>query len=245
MELTQEEQRIAAEARNYIKKNRKLLINTLASPERYKKDKKYNPTSIFTAGWPGVGKTEYATMIIAHFKGLRGVNVLHLDIDKCRDFLPQYTGRNSYVIHSAAVKAMDLLFDYAQNRSLHYVLDSTFANDVTVNSLERAIERQRSVFIDFIYLAPEVAWINTKARAATEGRYVPKKVFAEAYFRSLQNIKRVEKEFGDHVSINVIVKTNKMHPLSLGLKKFEIDVKNIESYLPSMYTEKELLSRIE
>jgi UDP-N-acetylglucosamine kinase len=206
VKLDKEETRLSEEAREYVVKHQKELIKEFANPEVYKPATFYVPTSTFTAGWPGVGKTEHAQFLIKYLPLEEDTAILHLDIDKCREFIPQYNGKNSYVVQSAAIKAVDLLFDYAHRRRLHYILDSTFANEVTLTSLGRAIRRDRNVFVDFIYLDPLIAWWNTQARAKVEGRFVPKEVFIEAYFNSVENMRRLKKVYGDAVNLSVIIK---------------------------------------
>lgn len=249
MELTEEESKIAQEAKRYIIKNKKALISKFASPDIYFPSPEFTPVAVFTAGWPGVGKTEYASKYIPALEkllDLRGVpiKIVHIDTDACREFIKGYDGSIPHVFQGAASRAVHELFNYVHKKELNYLLDTTFASSVTLTSLERAINKGWLVVVEFVYLNPKLAWINTLARRDREGRVVPEEVFVDAYFNSIENANRVKEKYGDNVILDVAIKGTKQNSTYFGLKRYEINVKTIEPHLPKPYTEDELLKVI-
>ena len=239
MNLTEKQKQTSIEAVSFVLKNRSKILKELEL-HKYKKNRNYPITSMFTAGIPGAGKTEYAEYLVSWYKKNKDIDLLHIDIDKYRKLIPSYNGKNSYVVQDAAAKVVDKVFDVAHKRHLNYIMDTTFSSPKTLDSVKRAVGRDRLVVIDFIYLSPEQAWLNTQARAIDEGRYVPKKVFTNAYFESISNVKKIKSEYKNKIELNVIIKEENAKELQITLKKLNLNVNSIEDYLPKMYTEEEL-----
>ena len=234
--LTPEETIQSEEAIAYLNENKKKLVERYIDSAFYVKTADTTPTSIYTAGWPGVGKTEYAKNFIRNAQDTYDINFLHIDIDEYRKFFPIYNGKNASVVQHAATKAVHIIFNHAHKNKLNYILDTTFAADTTLNSLERDLDVGRQVFIDFIYLDPRFAWINAKAREKVEGRYVPKEVFIQKYFNSISNVKRIKETYQDRISLSVVIKGTALRPFALSLEKYALDVANVETFLPKIYT---------
>lgn len=242
MNLKPEEQKTAQGAINFVLKNKSKIFEELGL-KSYAKDKNYPVTSLFTAGIPGAGKTEYAEYLVDWYQQNKEIKLLHIDIDRYRNLIPAYNGKNSYVVQDAAAKIVDKVFDYAHHKQLNYIMDTTFAAPKTIESVNRAIKRKRVIVIDFIYLQPEQAWLNTQARAIDEGRYVPKEVFIEAYYNSVENIRIIKNKHKENIDLNIIIKEENVKDLQITLKKLKLNVENIDDHIPEMYT-KEVLGDI-
>ncbi|MFH1413103.1 MAG: zeta toxin family protein [bacterium] len=217
------------EAKLFIKKNKKLLYEKFASDNILKfKDK---PISIFMAGSPGAGKTEYSKRFIQKFEG----DIARIDADEIREIIPQYIGSNSDIVQGAASIGVDILYDYVLKKKYNLLLDGTFAKfDIAIRNIERSINKNRKVVICYIYQEPQIAWEFTKKREKIEGRKIPKKIFIEAFVNAKKNVEKIKKIFKNKVEVYLIIKdyTN-------NIKESHFDV-YLDSYLTSGYTQDDL-----
>jgi len=210
----------------YIKRNKKLIIDKFANKEIYQPQK--NPATIFMAGSPGAGKTEFSKNLIK----ILDKPIVRIDADEIRELIPGYIGSNSHVFQSACNKGVELLYDYLLHKKLDGVIDGTMASiSVARKNIERAISKNRQVAIVYIYQNPEVAWEFTKAREKKEGRHITKKVFIESFFKSKENVNELKKIFGNKVVVYLIEKDFKHN-----IEKFQINITNIDSFLKIEYT---------
>lgn len=83
--------KIQKEAIAFIKKNKRFLIERLILKNRYWPDAQ--PLSIFMAGSPGAGKTEFSKRLIKE----NNINAVRIDADEIKTIIPQYTGKNSLI----------------------------------------------------------------------------------------------------------------------------------------------------
>jgi UDP-N-acetylglucosamine kinase len=221
------------EAIEFIKKNKKKLVEHFILSEEYWPDPQ--PISIFMAGSPGAGKTEFSKRLLKE----NNINAIRIDADEIREFIPQYTGKNSDEIQAAASLGVNYIHDYVLKKNLNMILDGTFAYEEAQKNIERSLKRKRYVEIFFIYQAPTVAWRFAKAREKTEGRKVPKQVFVSSLFRAMNNVQKVKDKFGEQVKVHVIVKNYERDS-----ENEYPDVQNIDRYVKIPYTQKELTSKL-
>ncbi len=97
-----------------------------------------------------------------------------------------YNGKNSHVIHGAAMKGVEKLFDHASRKNFNIMLDGTFANrGVVVKNIERMLKKSnRNIFI-FIYQDAVRAWGFTKKREKIEKKEGAEKRFYKRLFLNL------------------------------------------------------------
>jgi len=165
---------LSEDAVTYVKIHQKTLINQLCNLNKYPPSK--NPFTIFMAGSPGSGKTEYSKSLLQQLEiETPSQRIVRLDTDELRDLLPQYKGNNSDVVQQAATVLFDKVFDFVQNKHLNAIVDTTFASPRSKENVGRAIRRGRKVGILYLYQDPLVAWDYTKKREKLEGRSVQKK----------------------------------------------------------------------
>ena len=120
------------DAKEFIKKNKHLLFEKFASDKIYKPNE--NPISLFMAGSPGAGKTEYSKRFIEKFDS----DMARIDADDIREIIPQYNGANSYVVQGAASIAVDILYSHVLKNKYNLLLDGTFAKfDIVYRNIER------------------------------------------------------------------------------------------------------------
>jgi len=260
MEFSEEEIKIQEEACGYLKAHSDELIDQFILQ---KKPFRLGFMSLFMAGSPGAGKTEFSQRYLPKVldqvrdslkkrfaeKGLPVDNIeallVRIDVDEIRGFLPQYkktdltTGQkaNAHVIQKAANKGLDILRSYCLENEISFLLDGTFGNLKTMKGLIQAsLDDDRQVDIFFIYLDPISAWAFTQAREAVEGRNILKEKFIEQYFNSQANVEAVKKEFGDSVRLNVVLK-NKDNQVA----EVKLNVPSLDGYLKSKYKDGSLV----
>lgn len=90
--------------------------------------------------------------------------------------------------------------------------------------------------IYYVYQDPILAWKFTQAREALEGRFVPKKIFVDDFFKAKENVNAVKKKYGQEIGLNIAVKNfeNK-------LDKLFLNVENVDSYIKIHFTLKSLI----
>ena len=217
------------DAKKFIKKNKGLLFEKFASSKIYQPNE--NPISLFMAGSPGAGKTEYSKRFIERFDS----NIVRIDADEIREIIPQYNGANSDIVQGAASIAVDILYSYTLKNKYDLLLDGTFAKfDIVYRNIERSINKNREVAIHYIYQDPLVAWEFTKKREKIEGRKVPKEVFIKSFFNAKNNVVKIKSIFKDKIKVYLIIKD-----YSNNIKESYLDV-HIDSYLKTKYSKGEL-----
>jgi predicted ABC-type ATPase len=230
MELTLEEQKIAEEAREWVKSHRREIIDQgVGNAELVAL-----PVSIFMAGSPGAGKTEFSKELIKKLGG----NIVRIDADDIRGMLPRYYGGNSYVVHGAAALGVEKVYDFVLEKRLHALLDGTFQKyEKAVSNVKRAIENGRRVDIFYVYQDPLAAWEFTRKREIVEGRNIPKEAFVESFFASNENVKRIKQEYGERVNLHVVIKDISNRDERIW---YNVDVERVDVYVKKPYTPLEL-----
>lgn len=230
MELNEQETQTRDEALAYMKSHTSELL------ERFVTSKRPLPlafTTIFMAGSPGSGKTEFSERYIPLFPDLHDSDIkealrlikadpasfdsllIRIDVDEIRSFLPQYikgdvvTGAraNAHVVQKAANYGLDTIRNYCFEHDISFLHDGTFGNYRTMRELvKRSIDTERQVHIYYLYIDPVAAWSFTKAREFLEGRNILKDKFIEQYINSKDNVDQIKGEFGKLVEVHCILK---------------------------------------
>jgi len=221
---------ISEEAKQFIKQNKKLLLEQFANDKVCKSEA--HPVSIFMAGSPGAGKTEFSKNLILK----QAIKAVRIDADDIRTMIPQYTGNNSNQVQGASALGVEYLHDYVLKKKKSMILDATFADyNKSELNIKRSLKRDRFIEIYYIYQTPLIAWKFTKAREKLEGRKVPKPIFIDALFNSKINVQKIKEEFGDKIKVNVVIKNYQQK-----VEKFFLDVASIDSYIRIPYTKEAL-----
>ncbi|PAB00393.1 zeta toxin family protein [Enterococcus canintestini] len=210
----------------YAKENKKALISSIIEG----KEKEQEKTAIFMAGSPGAGKTEATQTLMA-----LNSNLCVIDADKFRELFPGYTGNNSDEFQRGAALLVDASLDLVLKKGYSFILDGTFATAKVNQNIERALKRNYSVLIYYVYQDPFIAWDFTKKREVVEGRFVPKERFINAFLQSRKNLTRVKEQFQDNITINILVKD-----FQNTISDFLMDIDNVELALPISYTKERL-----
>jgi predicted ABC-type ATPase len=214
----------------WLKKNKKKLFEKFANLSVYPSDE--YPTTIFMAGSPGAGKTEFSRRLAESFIQKPVI----IDADEIRKIVPGYSGKNAHIFQKAANKGVNLLYDYVCKKNLNTILDGTFAYADPIKNVEHSLKHERNVEIYFLYQDPVLSWNYTKIREQKEFRNVPKDVFINAYLQSINNVSVAKNHFGPKIKLNLVIKN-----FEKGMQSLELNTANIESFLPKVYTKQELL----
>lgn len=224
-------------AKLFIRKNKRLLIQTFANSIDFTPVKK--PFTLFMAGSPGAGKTEFSKSFI-HFLKEENTDIVRIDPDAIRDLIPQYSGGNAYQVQGAAALGVEKLIDYVQDKNLNAIVDGTFSDlNVDIKNIQRAVNKGRNVGIIYIFQDPIIAWDFTKKREVVEGRKVSKEFFIKSFLTAKINVEIIRKMFKDKISVDLVKKdyqnkTEEIFP----------DIEKIDNYLDFPYNEDELKNKL-
>ena len=214
----------------FVKKNKKLIISKFADLTKFPPSQ--NPFTVFMAGSPGAGKTEFSISFIKQLgKKDPNTKVVRIDADEIRDMIPQYDKTNSNLLQSAAAIGVEKLFDHVQDHTQNVVVDGTFANyEVALKDVKRALGKNRKIGIIYLHQDPAIAWDFTKKREKLEGRIVPKEMFIQAFLNSKENVHKIKKEFGNDVRLSLVIKDFENR-----VEKTLFNIDNVDSYLKVKY----------
>ncbi len=227
--MDEEELKLSEQAKEWVRLNHKKIIGNFTSHEEYLVD--FQPTTLFTAGSPGAGKTEFSKRFASRFKQ----KPIRIDADEIRTICEGYTGGNAHIFQGAATKGVHILYDYALKKNINVILDGTFAYSSALDNIQRSLDHGRRVEIFFVYQDPIEAWDFTKKREVLEKRRVSKEVFIEAFFKSRKNVNEAKKKFGSRIELNLVIKD-----FEKDLEQLELDVKNVDHYIKKSYTKEDL-----
>ena len=238
--MEEENKKISDEALEYVKRHKKEIVAKFASPALFPPDE--YPVSIFMAGSPGAGKTEYSRELVGIFFGdSAGREVVRIDADEIREILPGYSGGNAHLFQPAVSVAVEKIHDGVLANKQNFILDTTlaFAPEKAQNNVLRSLEKGRVVFIFYIYQDPIIAWDFTQKREVKEGRRISRDVFIEQFFQARENVNMLKEHFGDSVKVYVVEKDfkNRVGRVWAGVDK-------IDNYIELSYTKEELKNKL-
>lgn len=234
--MTDEE--IRAQAVAFAKQNKVRIAKELTDPAKYAPD--VVPISVFMAGSPGAGKTEFSKSLIKILEKGKERRVVRIDGDEVRSLIQGYNGSNSHLFQGAISLIVEKMHDLVLHNKQSFVLDSTFAKyEKAADNIRRSLEKNRPVFIFYIYQKPEVAWKFTQAREVTEGRNIPKSAFIEQFLGARETVNRMSNEFGDRVVIFFVKKDFEKNTVE-NIVEIKPGRERIDEYIQKHYTTDEL-----
>ena len=232
--MTPDEQKIYDAAMAFARENKNRLGKLLTDKSKYPPDQK--PVSVFMAGSPGAGKTEYSRSLIDISEENESHDVLRIDSDEIRKHIPGYIGTNSNLFQGAVSIIVDRMHDLALHNKQSFVFDGTFSNyERAKKNVVRSLEKRRLVVIFYVYQKPEVAWQFTLAREKEEGRNIPKSALIEQYFGALDTVMRLRKEYNNQEVMIYLVKKNFQNPAVHEVIATKQGGETIDHYLPKDY----------
>ena len=199
------DEKIRADAIDFAKHNKLHIAREVTNTSMYVPDE--TPVSVFMAGSPGAGKTEFSKRLVAILEHNRKRRVVRIDGDQLRTLFPGYVGSNSNLFQGAVSLVIEKVHDLVLHNKQNFVFDGTLADfDKAVENIRRSFERGRPVFIFYIYQKPDVAWRFTQAREIAEGRNIPKEAFIEQFLAARETVSRLLLEFGTTVNLFIVKK---------------------------------------
>ena len=233
---------ISAQAYEWVKNNSTILIKAIAG--RYL-DREEGRVSVFMAGAPGAGKTEFSRCLIRDVFGLDTTLIVRIDPDEIRMQIPTYIQGKAELFNRATNKGVELLVDHCFDRKLDksFLLDGTLSNcEIARKNIDRALDRGRKVLIYFVYKDPVIAWDFTQKRERVEGRNIPKESFVNQYFGSIETINLLKNEYGNRIQIDLVqLATPNPHSPLITDYKFEFNISSVDGYIKTRYSKDKLM----
>ena len=226
---------LSSEAVQYAKDHKKDILTRFADDTRYPSVK--NPFTIFMAGSPGAGKTEFSNSFDPNtFAYKTDVPIVRIDADEIRKMMPGYNGINASEFQAAATIGVEKLFDFANHKDQNILLDTTFSDFAKAKmNVERSLKHNRKVGIFYIHLDPKIAWIYTQLRERKEGRKVSQEFFVESYFNSREVVNKIKKDY-PIIELNIVQKYIS-ESLSKPIQTTSFfNIPNVDNYIKLEYT---------
>ncbi len=218
----------------FAKKNKNRIAKELTDTSKYVPDS--IPISVFMAGSPGAGKTEFSKYLIMLLENESERRAIRIDGDEIRRFIPGYTGNNSHLFQRAVSIIIEKIHDHVLHQKQSFIFDGTFSNyDKASQNINRSLAKGHHVYIFYIYQKPEVAWRFTQAREKVEGRNIHKEAFIKEFLGSKEVIGRISKEFGDKVTIFFVKKDFEKNTVE-NIVKIDSNSNRIDEYAKEYYT---------
>lgn len=220
---------IEKEAMAFANKNKKIIAKKYTNLEIYPSDDA--PVSIFMAGSPGAGKTEFSRRFL---EGLEddGRKIIRIDSDDLRQEFKAYSGDNSHLFQGAASTLASAIHDIALKQKQNFLFDGTFSNYLKAKeNIERSLKRDRKVEIIFIYQDPKLAWDFVQTREIKEGRRIRREDFIRQYFDSQEVVNRIKKEFGRAVTLSLVIKD-----INSKNEQTEQNINSVDNFIPKRYS---------
>lgn len=221
----------------WVKQNQRQIVEDFAgkflpAPEQ--------AVSIFMAGSPGAGKTEFSRRLIEKQFGAENKYIMRIDADEIRSKLPCYVAGKSHIFQPAVSVAVEKIHDHALGTGKSFVLDGTLTNlKKARDNIKRSLEKSRVAFIEYIYQDPIVAWDFTQKREAVEGRNIPRDAFIDQFFLARENATILKREFGKDITLDVVTRN-----ISTNEYKYWFNVDNVDSCIKDEYSKDQLLKNL-
>jgi len=227
---------IEQEAIQFIKSNKKLLIDKYSSLIKY--PPVTNPFTFIMAGSPGAGKTEFSINLINQlYQKDTHTKIVRADPDEIKCFIPYYNKANSYEVQNAAITGMEKIIDHVYTKNQNVLIDGTFAHYVSsIKNIKRSIKHSRPIEIWYLYLDPKIAWDFTRKREKLEGRPILKDSFINSFFSAKDNVNKAKEDFGKAIKINLVQKDI----ANQGKYKLQLNIDKIDNYLTIGYNSDQL-----
>jgi len=201
--MTDDEIKNAAAA--FAKLNKKKIAKDLTRVEKFLPDE--TPVSVFMAGSPGAGKTEFSNRLIEILREGRKHDVLRIDTDDLRSLIPGYEGGKSSLFQFASSILAEKIHDLAIDNKQSFIFDGTFSDhDRAVANLERSLRKRRYVTVVYVYQSPEIAWKFTKDREKRDGRNITKEIFIERFLGAFDTIGKIAMQYSGRVDVFFVKK---------------------------------------
>jgi len=141
---------------------------------------KGQPVAVFTGGAPGSGKSTFLKKFAPY---LTSDNLVKVDIDEMRGFLPEYKGWNANSTQAEVKDIYNKVIDrIGADCNFDIVVDGTMNKaDKYYSLIDKVRDLGYQVFIIYIDVPKEVSEQRVRGRYQRSGRYVPQFVIDEIF----------------------------------------------------------------
>lgn len=227
------DEEIKNDALVYIKKKSsvRFLVEKFASSEKIPREA--YPVSVFMAGSPGAGKTEFSKQLISMLWEGEENRVVRIDADEIREFLPGYTGENAHIFQYPASVGVDKLHDSVLKHGQNFILDGTLTDfDRAKANIERSLNKGRKVVIFYIYQEPVTAWDFTVQREKVEHRKIQMDTFIGQFFEAKEVVNALKQFFEKRITVHLVEKDFKHEII-----QFRANIDKIDNHVKVKYTQ--------
>lgn len=230
------------EAIIFAKRHKNEICRRLTDPVIFPASE--SPVTVFMAGSPGAGKTEYSKSLLSVLGKNPKHHPIRIDSDELRTEIPFYNGKNSSEVQGAVSILLREMYERTLKNKQTVIVDGTFSNyEKAKENVQRSISRGRKVFIFYIYQQPEVAWHFTLAREKIEGRNIPKDVFIDQFIRAKETVSRIHTVFNSEVTIFLVKKDYRTNQVE-SIHYLHQPISTLDEYLPETYTREDIMKRL-
>ena len=232
------DEEIRVQAIEFAKRNKIRIAKELTDPAKYAPNAL--PVSVFMAGSPGAGKTEFSKTLVGTLEKDHKRRTVRIDGDDLRTFFPGYTGSNAHLFQGAVSLVVEKMHDLVLHNKQNFVLDGTFANfEKAADNIQRSLRKERATFLFYVYQKPEVAWRFTQAREIAEGRNIPKDAFIDQFLGAREAVNKILIEFGGRIDVFLVKKNFETNTVD-DIVEMESGKDNIDDFIQERYTKNEL-----
>ncbi|MBR2586860.1 zeta toxin family protein [Candidatus Saccharibacteria bacterium] len=189
------------EALAWAKQNKKQIIDQIIRTSGAEPSDA--PSGIFMAGLPGAGKTELSRALIE----ISGTSPVRIDMDELATFIDGYEPENADQFRLAGSMLLAELFSKVLKNRLDFVMDGTFSSKNAELNIKRALKRGYKIKVVYAHQDPKLAWEFTKAREKVEHRSIEFNGFIETYYKAINNLKTISKQFDSQIKLSIAFKT--------------------------------------
>lgn len=150
------------------------------------------PSTIFLAWAPWSWKTEFIETVVDNNR------FIVIDIDKYRVLFDWYDWLNASIFQQYSTKVANKIYKFCMKNKLNIIVDWTFWNlNVIKQNIQQCIKNKRDFWVVLIYQDPLISYFYTKLRQIEWKRNVPKDVFIDKFFKSIENSFKIKEEYND------------------------------------------------
>ncbi len=233
---------ISTEAHEWVKGNSNILIDAIAG--KYE-DTQVGRVSVFMAGAPGAGKTEFSRCLLNDVFGADTKLIVRIDPDEIRLKIPMYIPGKAELFNRATIKGVDIIVDHCFNEKYNksFLLDGTLSSPlVAKKNIDRALAHKRKVLIYYVYKDPIIAWDFTQKREKVEGRNIPKESFINHYFGSIETINTIKEEYGNKIQVDLVqLSVPNPNTPTITDYKFSLNITSVDGYIKTRYSKDQLM----
>lgn len=160
--------------------------------EKYKINWDIVPSTIFLAWAPWAWKTEFIDTIKDNAR------FVVIDIDKYRILFEWYEWHNASNYQKLSTQVANKIYKFCMQNNLNVIIDWTFWNiNVIEQNIQKCIKQNRDFWVVLIYQDPLISYFYTKLRQLEWKRNVPKEIFIEKFYNSIENALKIKQKHPD------------------------------------------------